>query len=100
MELSGDGASRAVISRLSSARLVRNLGYHTEKTVASLCGRHNSGPGGATRPAADTLKDPRRMSGGPALAARFPPSRSLLGRYEVCLDPGRLEDAAPSGWAV
>ena len=40
------------------------------------------------------------MSCDPALAARFTPRRPLLGRYEVCTDPGRLADVAPAGWAA
>ena len=37
------------------------------------------------------------MSCDPALAARFTPRQPLLGRYEVCTDPGRLEDVRAGG---
>jgi hypothetical protein len=58
------------------------------------------GLAGTTRPAADRLTEPGTITCDPALAARFIPRRPLLGRYEVCADPRRLEDVAPAGWAV
>jgi hypothetical protein len=90
----------AVISRLSSAGLVRSFAIIL-KNLARVCAvAFIAALDGATVPAADTLTDRRVMSCDPALAARFTPRRPLLGRYEVCTDPGRLEDVAPAGWAV
>jgi hypothetical protein len=100
MELTGDGASRAVISRLSSAGLVRSFAIILKKPAGVCAVAVILAVNAANPPIADSLKESRLMSCDPALAARFIPRRPLLGRYEVCTDSRRLADVVPAGWAV